>query len=74
MPFELLSTNALLRCAISELQKGSKGQQYAEISFGGEKPVFQLSRAPLTSPFSAGVYQEDPANPATRLNLDLTLD
>ena len=26
------------------------------------------------SPFSAGVFQEDPSKPATRLNLDLTQD
>ena len=73
MPFPLLSANVSTGCSVSELQKG-KRQQYSEIRFGGECPIFQLSKAPLVSPFSAGVFQEDPSKPATRLNLDLTLD
>ena len=73
MPFPLLSANVSAGCTVSELLKGKKSQ-YCEIRFGGECPIFQLSKAPLVSPFSAGVFQEDPSKPATRLNLDLTLD
>ena len=72
MPFPLLSQNALKQCTISELKKGTKGQQYAEIHFADETPVFQLSAEPLLSPFSAGVFQDD--GTATRINLDLTLN
>ena len=76
MPFALLAPKLLEKCKVSELQKSARGQQFAEICFegGDEKPIFQLSKAPLTSPFSASVFQEDPQKPATRLNLDLTLD
>ena len=74
MPFPLLSSNTLQQIHVSELQKGSRGQSYAEITINGEKPTFQLSKAPLLSPFSASVFQEDPSKPATRLNLDLQLD
>ena len=72
MPFPLLSQAALKQCTISELKKGTKGQQYAEIRFADETPVFQLSAEPLLSPFSAGVFQDD--GTATRLNWDLNLN
>ena len=72
MPFPLLSQAALKQCTISELKKGTKGQQYAEIRFADETPVFQLSAEPLLSPFSAGVFQDDGS--ATRLNWDLNLN
>ena len=74
MPFAILAPNVLDQCTVSELQKSARGQQFAEVCFEGEKPIFQLSRAPLLSPFSASVFQEDPNKPASRLNLDLTLD
>ena len=74
MPFPLLQQNVLQSISVSELQKSARGQQFAEICFEGEKPIFQLSKAPLLSPFSASVFQEDPQKPATRLNLDLQLD
>jgi hypothetical protein len=72
MPFQLLSESALNQCTVSEIRKGSKGQQYCEIRFADETPIFQLSASPLLSPFSAGTFQDD--GTATRLNLDLTLD
>ena len=55
MPFQLLSANVSAGCTVSELLKGKK-QQYSEIRFGGECPIFQLSKAPLVNPFSAGVF------------------
>ena len=72
MPFPLLSQAALKQCTLSEIKKGTKGQQYCEIRFADETPVFQLSAEPLLSPFSAGVFQDDGS--ATRLNLDLQLN
>ena len=72
MPFPLLSQAALKQCTISELKKGTKGQQFAEIRFADETPVFQLSAEPLLSPFSAGVFQDDGST--TRLNMDLQLN
>ena len=74
MPFPLLQQNVLQSISVSELQKSARGQQFAEVCFEGEKPIFQLSKAPLLSPFSASVFQEDPQKPASRLNLDLQLD
>ena len=72
MPFQLLGQDALKQCTISEIRKGSKGQQYCQIEFAGESPIFQLSALPLLSPFSASTFQDD--GTATRLNLDLQLD
>ena len=74
MPFASLAPTVLEKCTVSELQKSARGQQFAEVCFEGEKPIFQLSKAPLLSPFSASVFQEDPQKPASRLNLDLQLD
>ena len=72
MVFKQLSQAALQQCTLSEIKKGTKGQQYCEIRFADETPVFQLSAEPLLSPFSAGVFQDDGS--ATRLNLDLQLN
>ena len=43
MPFPLLSKDALQSCAVSELLKGTKGQQYAEVTIAGEKPILGAS-------------------------------
>ena len=54
--------------------KRARDSNTAKFGLAVNAPIFQLSKAPLVSPFSAGVFQEDPSKPATRLNLDLTLD
>ena len=72
MPFALLSTDALKKCSVGELQVSRKGQKYAEIKFNGEQASFQLSSEALFSPFNAGIYQGTGAE--TRVNLDLQIN
>ena len=72
MPFALLSTDALKKCSVGELQVSRKGQKYAEIKFDGEQANFQLSSEALFSPFNAGIYQGTGAE--TRVNLDLQIN
>ena len=72
MPYTILSKDILNKCELSELLTSKKGQKYAEIKIDGGQPIFQLSTAPLFSPFQAGVFQDDGTQ--TRLNFDLNLD
>jgi len=72
MPFPTLSTDALNKCSVGELQVSRKGQKYAEIKFNGEQANFQLSSEALFSPFNAGVYQGTGSE--TRVNLDLQIN